>query len=297
MRQDRASPSTLSLSNELVTLPLPLPRAKSAGRRRIEHREKDSSLSVVELERERRSLGRSTGALGGHDSGSRSEISRNRDTLSSRRHSAEVSTSKSVYSSTYDRRASAPDTLRNTKSLLRTQPLIDDRSRSSKSTTRVMTSRSVASTTSNKEAHQRPYKSIERGRSKSRPKNAKEPHNSPSLRSAASDIQSIFSRGRSKSNSRAIGEHNSVTSAAHSFTKNLRRRSLSRGASKVLATTSEMDGNRDAEPGTQIYDVPFNPATGRCLYHSEIVLAVKNGVGRDGWKIVSLGCPKCEMRR
>lgn len=283
-RRQHCAPSMLSISDELD----PLPRAKSTGRRMSKYQERDSSLSVVER-RERRSFDRS----------GRSILSKNGDIIS-RRHSTEVSSSKPVYSSTYNRRVSAPDTSQNAMPCC-TESAVNNTSRSSKSTARAMSknrslvsSRSSSSITSNREMHQVQHKYMARGRSMSRPKYTEEPHNSSSLRSATSDVRSLFSRGRSKSTSRSTEVRDSVTSAAHSFAKNLRRRSLSRGASKVLETTSEMDGNRDAEHGTQIYDVPFNPATGRCLYHSEVVMAVKNGGKRDGWKIVSLGCPKCE---
>jgi hypothetical protein len=57
-----------------------------------------------------------------------------------------------------------------------------------------------------------------------------------------------------------------------------------------------MDGDSDAEPCMQRYEVPFNPSTGSCNYHSEVVLAVRNGGRRGGWKIVRECCHKCEGR-
>lgn len=131
-----------------------------------------------------------------------------------------------------------------------------------------------------------------RGRSKSKPK----------INHAQSEEVSIFSRGRSKSKSRRNTpteeetEETSIFSARRSFANSLtRRRSLSRNASRVLKTTSTMDGNKDAEPCIQLYEVPFNPMTGRCHYHPEISLAVRAGGKKGGWKMVRDCCPKCSM--
>lgn len=132
--------------------------------------------------------------------------------------------------------------------------------------------------------------SISRGKSKSKLKS----------NDHLSEEVSIFSRGRSKSKARhnmqasEEAEENSFFSARRSFANSLtRRRSLSRNASRVLKTTSTMDGSKDAEPCIQLYEVPFNPTTGRCHYHPEISLAARDGGRKGGWRMVRDCCPKC----
>ena len=99
-------------------------------------------------------------------------------------------------------------------------------------------------------------------------------------------------RGRSK----LRDDDKSIFSAGRSFANSLtRRRSLSRSASKVLKTTSTMDGGYDVEPCTQRYELPFNPSTGACNYHPEYIVAVKNSRATGGWKIISDDCPKCRV--
>eukprot|EP00804_Cyclotella_cryptica_P009007 CCRYP_003110-RA/>CCRYP_003110-RA protein AED:0.09 eAED:0.09 QI:0/0/0/1/1/1/2/0/574 len=113
--------------------------------------------------------------------------------------------------------------------------------------------------------------------------------------------KSTCSRGRRKSKPRRKastedqkGNKSVISSARRPFSNSLRRRrSLSSKASRVMKTTSTMDGDRDAEPCMQRYELPFNPATGGCNYHPEISLAVRNGGRRGGWRIIRDSCPKC----
>lgn len=211
-----------------------------------------------------------------------------RSSIISRRHSAEITSSKSVCNMKFHRHDSAPEP---TTSVLKKSNNGNETSKHTGSMNRMNSKQSVAtaSVTSSEEDHQ----AQGRGRSLFSPAHSRCRSKSKN-RNDTSCERSLFSRGRSKSKSRPNIEENSIFSAGRSFANSLtRRRSLSRGATKVLKTTSTMDGNQDSEPCMQRYEVPFNPSTGRCNYHPEITLAVKNGGVRGGWRIVSQGCPRC----
>lgn len=232
-----------------------------------------------------------------------------RSSTISHRHSTDVSGSGSLRQLSYCRRSSAPDVPLQVENVYSRQSSVD-RSKSSASTFKQVNKKyqnapslSTASTTSSEQDH-RP-----RGRSLSKQKRDQKPQDLQTFFSrnrsksksrygssipSLSGVKSRLSRGRSKSRSRNKGEDDPIISAGRSFTSSLtRRRSLSRGASTVLHTTSEMDGNQDAEPNAHRYEVPFHPSSGRCLAHPEITLAIKNEGLKGGWKIVCDGCPKC----
>lgn len=245
-------------------------RVKSVSRRA-------STSSVPESERRHRSSSRHRTSA---------ESVGPRSSTISRRHSAEITSTKSVCNPTYSRRSSDPDDVNST---YRRRLSVDEKSKSRASVPNTSSeqkhslnqSRGRGQSNQKAQEHQ---SSISRGRSQSKSK----------YDSSMSEVKSIVSRGRSKSKSRVQGELNSILSAGRSFTRSLtRRRSLSRGASKVLETTSVMDGNKDAEPCSLRYEVPFNPSTGRCNYHPDVTLAVRNGGIKGGWRMVSDGCPKC----
>jgi hypothetical protein len=284
-------------------------REKSVGRS-SRHEGHNSSLSSLNKS-ESRSRGRSVSGKGNSSGRSDRSSSRHsqattvtcrngsnksvgpRSSIISRRHSAEITSSKSVCNMKFHRHDSAPEP---TTSVLKkgnygnetSKPMGSMKRMNSKQST---TSATTASVTSSEEDHQ----AQGRGRSLFSPAHSRCRSKSKSKnRNDTSCERSLFSRGRSKSKSRLNIEDNSIFSAGRSFANSLtRRRSLSRGATKVLKTTSTMDGNQDSEPCMQRYEVPFNPSTGRCNYHPEITLAVKNGGVRGGWRIVSQGCPKC----
>jgi hypothetical protein len=245
-------------------------RVKSVSRRA-------STSSVPESERRHRSSSRHRTSA---------ESVGPRSSTISRRHSAEITSTKSVCNPTYSRRSSDPDDV---KSAYRRRLSVDEKSKSrasmpnTSSEQKLSLNQSRGRSQSNQKA-QDLQSLTSRGRSQSKSK----------YDSSMSEVKSIVSRGRSKSKSRVQGELNSILSAGRSFTRSLtRRRSLSRGASKVLETTSVMDGNKDAEPCSLRYEVPFNPSTGRCNYHPDVTLAVRNGGIKGGWRMVSDGCPKC----
>ena len=115
-------------------------------------------------------------------------------------------------------------------------------------------------------------------------------------RSFLSSVARSYSRSRGRSRSKPRGDDdNSILSLGRSFVRSIsRQRSLSRSASRVLTTTSAMDGGYDDEPCPQRYEVPFNPSTGACNYHPEFTIALKNKGGKGGWRIIADGCPKCQ---
>ncbi len=91
--------------------------------------------------------------------------------------------------------------------------------------------------------------------------------------------------------------------------------SLSRNASRMLSTmdspgkdngdTSTMDNDSKA---SMVYDIPFDPITGKCHHHSTVQMAVRDSGNGDaslvstasdlavvfGWRIVRTTCPKCK---
>lgn len=220
-----------------------------------------------------------------------------RNSTYSRRHSAEITSSKSVCNMTFNRHDSAPQPSTSSlkPSTRYTRQTSNDESTHNKQSMRRQSMRRMSSKQSIKTAETTEsitssedspvprgrslFSAHQRGRSTSR--------NDKSCESFLSRV----TRGRSKSKP-CDEEEKTVFSAGRSFANSLiRRRSLSRNASRVLKTTSSMDGNKDVEPCMQRYEVPFNPSTGACNYHPECTMAVKNRGG--GWKIVSDGCPKC----
>ena len=208
------------------------------------------------------------------------ETPKSKSTIS-RRHSADISSSKSHSGR---RRVSAPDTSGEYRSAYsyRCGSSTNERSRPS----------SILKET----PHQRQHK--ERGRSltKSDSKDLRTFSSHEQSKSRSKSLLSRLSRGRRKDKSDRKGISDVIVSAGRSFSKSFsRRRSLSRNASKVLECTSKMDGHEDAEPCTQRYSVPFNPSTGRCLYHPDVIMALKNERGKGGWRFVSDGCPKCHL--
>eukprot|EP01082_Thalassiosira_pseudonana_P010053 g8753.t1 g8753 contig34:30329-32345(+) len=112
-------------------------------------------------------------------------------------------------------------------------------------------------------------------------------------RSNASKLQDHISKHSATNDDNDTATETVASSAMRSFKNSIRRRSLSRNSKRVLKTTSSMDGHEDDEPSTLRYEVPFNPSTGKCNYHSDVSLAVKNTGGRGGWKIIRDECPKC----
>jgi hypothetical protein len=242
-----------------------------------------------------RSSSRHSRSVVDHDSSSARSCGP-RNSSSQRRHSAEVTSSKSVCNMTFSRHDSAPQL--STSSLRTsgryTRQTSNNESTLNKNSTRrmsskqsIVTSETTESVTSSEEDRPVPrgrstFSPNQRGRSKSR-----------NDKSCERSLFSRLSRGRSKSKPRDE-EETTIYSAGRSFANSLvRRRSLSRNASRVLKTTSSMDGNQDAEPCMQRFEVPFNPTTGACNYHPECKLAVRNGGVKGGWKIISDGCPRC----
>lgn len=229
--------------------------------------------------------------------------SRSVDTRSSisPRHSTDMASSKSVCNATYNCHGSNPERFSNPKSV--------SSHKSNASTTKVANKKcrktssvSTASITSSEEDNRKKTRErsqskygskeesqslksfISRGRSTSRSK----------FDSSLSEVKSLLSRGRSKSKSRAE-DCSILTAGRRSFARSItRHRSLSRGAAKVLETTSDMDGNNDAEPCLHRFEVPFHPSTGRCIIHPDVTLAVRNDGLRGGWRIVCDSCPRCE---
>jgi hypothetical protein len=276
-----------------------------------------SILSVAGSERRCRSTSRSRTAYDDRRSsrsvGPKSLTRSNRSVASgcseiSRRHSIEMDCVGSIRSTRYSaemtsgRRSSAPDICSSAKMIYNHRSSLDTSS-SRASTNRHANKKNFQqskSSSSPPKAYVTPSEDHKempsRGRIESKCKSNQQPRGrsqSKSRRDSSSSLETLSFRGRSISKSR--NEMNStIISAGRSFARSLtRRRSLSRGASKVLETTSDMDGGKDAEPCTQRYEVPFNPTTGRCNYHPDVTLALRSGGLRGGWRIVCDSCPKC----
>ena len=202
-------------------------------------------------------------------------------------HSADISSSKSP--SAYRRHVSAPDISGDDRSAYsyeyRRGSSTDERSRPS----------SILKETQ----HQRQHK--ERGRSltKSDSKDLRTFSSTRQSRSRSKSLLSRLSRGRSKEKTGQTGISDVIVSAGRSFSRSISRcnSSLSRNAFKIPKCASKMDNHEDAElfTQTQRYSVPFNPSTGRCLYHPDVIMALKNERGKGGWRFVSDGCPKCHL--
>lgn len=132
-----------------------------------------------------------------------------------------------------------------------------------------------------------------RSRSSSRPKNHEgkdikpsSKKNPPSQKTSPSKEDADHAQTKTtcqnkKSSAKQTFQHNNapITSSAN------------KGNTKLQPTiTSNAKPNKKAMKDRR-YEVPFNPATGMCNYHPNVVLAVKNPTG--GWKMVKDTCPKC----
>ena len=208
------------------------------------------------------------------------ETPKSKSTIS-RRHSADISSSKSHSGR---RRVSAPDTSGEYRSAYsyRRGSSTNERSRPS----------SILKET----PHQRQHK--ERGRSltKSDSKDLRTFSSTRQSRSRSKSLLSRLSRGRSKEKTGQTGISDVIVSAGRSFSRSISRcSSISRNAFKTPKCTSKTDGHEDAEICTQRYSVPFNSSTGRCLYHPDVCIALRNEKGKGGWRLVSDGCPMCHL--
>lgn len=205
-----------------------------------------------------------------HAGSSESVAPRRTNTSFSRRHSTEALSFKS-FNRTFSRRGSAPELCSNIKRINRGEDsdvgngkgaLTAMKRNGSKHSlnsmsgaTKSMTSSEGNNGTGSGRSFLRP--SQREGitpTSKHRSKHAEEKSVYPRGRSKSTE-KSIFSRGRSMSKAHrkmSMGEQTGKTVillTRKSFSNSLtRRRSLSRNASRVLKTTSTMDGNMDAEP-------------------------------------------------
>ena len=208
------------------------------------------------------------------------ETPKSKSTIS-RRHSADISSSKSHSGR---RRVSAPDTSGEYRSAYsyRRGSSTNERSRPS----------SILKET----PHQRQHK--ERGRSltKSDSKDLRTFSSTRQSRSRSKSLLSRLSRGRSKEKTGQTGISDVIVSAGRSFSRSISRcSSISRNAFKTPKCTSKTDGHEDAEICTQRYSVPFNSSTGRCLYHPDVCIALRNEKTKGGWRLVSDGCPMCHL--
>ena len=259
----------------------------------IAYGRKSSTSSMIEADRRHRSSSRSQVPDENYYGTGKSVDPRS--FALSRRHSVEVVSSRSVCNPTSNRHGSAYDISSEGKNIYRRRLSVDEKSRHSDSTTKRVNSSHARSLSKESYAHgEEKLKSQQKSLHTQQLFSPGQSKSKSMYDASISDLKSFISRGRSKSIARCERGDSSILSAGRSFARSLtRRRSLSRGASKVLQTTSEMDGNKDIEPCTQRYEVPFNPSTGKCNYHPEVTLAVKNGGLRGGWKIVTDSCPRC----
>ena len=298
---------------------------------------KNRRSSMNDLEEDNKSYSCSSRSTVAVSNGTNKSV-RHKSSVLSRRHSAEITSSKSVCHGTGSRgrsvSASRYHSERSNTSDAERSASYQSRSNSAtnksferKSSTDITSSKSVCRTesrgrsvTSHQGTRSKKYDPERRSR-QSRTTNAVSnssskslgPKSSPHARRHSAEITSSYSsdnmglkrnnsspsspqskacvRGRSKNRE----DDKSIFSAGRSFANSLtRRRSLSRSASKVLHTTSTMDGGYDVEPCTQRYELPFNPSTGACNYHPECIMAVKNSGPRGGWKILRDECPNCQ---
>ena len=257
LSSSRYSRSTIGVSNS-STMSLG-PKSPTASRRHST--ELTSSKSVCST----RSRGRSVTSRSKPSSKSM-EYKRS----ISRRHSAEITSCSAVCNMNMKRHGSAPHPSQLTRKSSNHSEVKDERRKFDSSTDSATSSEEEQRKSSGRSL----FSSRTRGSSRCKTRN------------------DAKSRGRSRSKPRDDG--NPIFSVGRSFANSIsRQRSLSRSASRVLSTTSTMDGGCDAEPCPQRYEVPFNPSTGACNYHPEFTIALKNKGGKGGWRIIAECCPKC----